>query len=284
MPLDEADLLRTRNNQRRSRARKKEYLQEVETKLRHCESVGAEASAELQRAAQHVAHENRKLRELLIAKGIKREYIEDYLRSDVIPDAFEPARNDGHAVQTLQKSLARRKCCPNPRVSNNSSDGGCRQDISYDRMSTSGDVGNLPWTKTEPEMQTLAAKVPITPFMNRSSEAAAWPIPVETASNTKPASTSYHFTQIGGPQDSNQDVSEIWNDIGHTIVPVPPSIPNVCSASCSAATDMINTMTGVDPMVIRAELGCGARTECEVDTHVTFSVMDRYSNSTTLDL
>jgi hypothetical protein len=54
----------------RSRARRKEYLQELETKLRSVEQVGIEASSEIQTAARRVVDENRKLRLLLHGRGV----------------------------------------------------------------------------------------------------------------------------------------------------------------------------------------------------------------------
>ncbi|KXL43590.1 hypothetical protein M433DRAFT_69513, partial [Acidomyces richmondensis BFW] len=65
----EANLARIRDNQRRSRARRKEYLQELESKYRQCEQLGVEASAEIQAAAKKVVEENRRLRALLKQQG-----------------------------------------------------------------------------------------------------------------------------------------------------------------------------------------------------------------------
>ncbi|KAF1817137.1 hypothetical protein P152DRAFT_382253, partial [Eremomyces bilateralis CBS 781.70] len=61
---------RIRDNQRRSRARRKEYLQELEEKYRHCEQMGVEASAEIQAAARKVLDENKKLRAILQQRGL----------------------------------------------------------------------------------------------------------------------------------------------------------------------------------------------------------------------
>ena len=49
---------RIRDNQRRSRARRKEYLQELEAKVRRYEKQGVEAAAEIQAAARKVKTEN----------------------------------------------------------------------------------------------------------------------------------------------------------------------------------------------------------------------------------
>ncbi|UPX19090.1 uncharacterized protein EKO05_0009364 [Ascochyta rabiei] len=64
------NLARIRDNQRRSRARRKEYLQELEARLRNCDQAGIEASAEIQNAARKVLDENKKLRSLLSKHGV----------------------------------------------------------------------------------------------------------------------------------------------------------------------------------------------------------------------
>src|ERR1700761_6414004 len=65
-----SNLSRIRENQRRSRARRKEYLQQLEEKYRLCEQTGAEASMEIQAAARKVLDENRRLRFLLKQHGL----------------------------------------------------------------------------------------------------------------------------------------------------------------------------------------------------------------------
>ncbi|KAF2165994.1 hypothetical protein M409DRAFT_23721 [Zasmidium cellare ATCC 36951] len=60
---------RIRDNQRRSRARRKEYLSTLEAKLAHCERVGVAANQEIQRAARRVLEENVRLRGVLRGLG-----------------------------------------------------------------------------------------------------------------------------------------------------------------------------------------------------------------------
>lgn len=76
--LQETQLARIRDNQRRSRARRKEYLQELETKLRNCEQLGVEASTEIQAAARRVLDENKRLRALLKEKGVSEVEIDAF--------------------------------------------------------------------------------------------------------------------------------------------------------------------------------------------------------------
>ncbi|KAL1901879.1 hypothetical protein Sste5346_001584 [Sporothrix stenoceras] len=77
---DEANLARIRDNQRRSRARRKEYQQELEQRVRAFEEQGVEASTEVQHAARRVADENKKLRSLLQQNGVSHATIEAYLK------------------------------------------------------------------------------------------------------------------------------------------------------------------------------------------------------------
>ena len=74
-----ANLARIRDNQRRSRARRKEYLSELEVKYRNCEETGAEASREIQQAARRVLNENKRLRELLRQQGLSDSEIDGFL-------------------------------------------------------------------------------------------------------------------------------------------------------------------------------------------------------------
>ncbi|KAI6783408.1 uncharacterized protein J7T54_004435 [Emericellopsis cladophorae] len=133
-PAQRANLARIRDNQRRSRARKREYLQELEQRLRTCELQGIEASAEVQMAARRVADENRLLREMLHEQGVGDDYILHYLQQqqqhqqqppgqlaahpDLSPLAAAqlPAGAAGSSVQPLQHLLAPRR--PTPLGSN----------------------------------------------------------------------------------------------------------------------------------------------------------------------
>ncbi|KFA80573.1 hypothetical protein S40288_09476 [Stachybotrys chartarum IBT 40288] len=109
-----ANLARIRDNQRRSRARRREYLQELEQRLRLCELQGIEASAEVQLAARRVAGENKQLRELLNKCGIGDEHIEQYIQARITPFAENAptqscsTSNSGPAVQTLQHLMSPR--------------------------------------------------------------------------------------------------------------------------------------------------------------------------------
>jgi hypothetical protein len=62
--------IRLRDNQRRSRERRKEYIEDIKRRLAEYERRGVEASIEVQQAAQKVGRENWVLRELLAERGL----------------------------------------------------------------------------------------------------------------------------------------------------------------------------------------------------------------------
>lgn len=72
---------RIRENQRRSRARRKEYVRQLEEKLRSYERLGVAATKEVQEAGRKVATENILLRSLLMLRGTTEEEIREHLKS-----------------------------------------------------------------------------------------------------------------------------------------------------------------------------------------------------------
>lgn len=75
-------LARVRDNQRRSRARRKDYLQDLESKFRRCEQLGVEASADMQIAARRVLDENMRLRHFLHSRGFSDEDLDAATAND----------------------------------------------------------------------------------------------------------------------------------------------------------------------------------------------------------
>lgn len=74
IPTRTTTTTRIRDNQRRSRARRKAYLSELEAKVRNFERRGVEASAEVQAAARDVVERNRVLeRENGRLRGVEKE-------------------------------------------------------------------------------------------------------------------------------------------------------------------------------------------------------------------
>ncbi|KAH0294091.1 hypothetical protein M436DRAFT_46233 [Aureobasidium namibiae CBS 147.97] len=114
-PQQKANLARIRDNQRRSRARRKEYLQELEAKYRSCEAVGAEASQEIQAAARKVLDENKRLRRLLRQQG--------FSDADIDGPEHDEYASSPSAAEILNVMLVTPKMC---RPSSTSACGGSR--------------------------------------------------------------------------------------------------------------------------------------------------------------
>jgi hypothetical protein len=72
---------RIRDNQRRSRTRRKELIEDLQKRVQTYEQNGVTATQDMQRAARKVAQENLRLRSLLAHHGISREAVDFYLRS-----------------------------------------------------------------------------------------------------------------------------------------------------------------------------------------------------------
>ncbi|CAI7642601.1 unnamed protein product [Penicillium palitans] len=76
---------RIRENQRRSRTRRKEYTQQLEQRVRSFEKLGIAATQDVQKAGRKVAAENVSLRSLLMTHGVTKKQIEEYLESQRQP-------------------------------------------------------------------------------------------------------------------------------------------------------------------------------------------------------
>ncbi|KAI0553493.1 hypothetical protein F4679DRAFT_473753 [Xylaria curta] len=74
------DTAQNRENQQRSRARRREYLASLEARVKEFESREVQATLAMQRAAQEVAWVNERLMELLTTKGVTREEVDEFLR------------------------------------------------------------------------------------------------------------------------------------------------------------------------------------------------------------
>lgn len=98
---------RIRENQRRSRARKAEYIHSLETRLRTFERSGVQASLDLQLVARRVDAENRALRELLSEAGIEKDVID--VRVGIEKKTAEDGSGERQAGDHVELDLGR--CC-----------------------------------------------------------------------------------------------------------------------------------------------------------------------------
>jgi len=191
--LEKANLARIRDNQRRSRARRKEYLQELEARLRQCELQGIEASSEIQQAARGVADENKKLRRLLAQHGVGDDSVEAFLQSDAMSGQdtmmggqFDNRSRSG-AVQNLEHLLTTRKqCCVDGSEPVATTMGGSR-DSSVTSTCT---VQSTLWESNRPpRTQNGRRRSNNTPSMGKAASSAhQFTTPSSTASRTSSVS------------------------------------------------------------------------------------------------
>jgi len=239
IPAMSQDLARIRDNQRRSRARRKEYIEEIETRLRQCERYGYEASYAIQVAARKVAEENKRLRELLRSNGVQSEEIDAHLYSSANDVIWKEGRKESTcaAAQTLEKMLSTRIQC-----------------------------GGQPYVGDQPSRTALRDGGPKTTLHQMASSGTSNWSNCGTGLNTKDLPSNKSPQPIP-PCSSQVTTEETREDI----------LPNL--NNCAVAADMIMTMAGGDSSSVKADLGCQPGIDCEVDNHIILSVMDRYTGN-----
>ncbi|KAL2835570.1 hypothetical protein BJY01DRAFT_223430 [Aspergillus pseudoustus] len=103
-----ANAARIRDNQRRSRTRRKEYVRELEERVRNYEKLGITATEEVQAAGRKVARENEWLRDLLGLHGILASEVNQYLASrrngKAGPALLESSKQRGYIESTTTLS------------------------------------------------------------------------------------------------------------------------------------------------------------------------------------
>ncbi|KAK5988119.1 hypothetical protein PT974_12259 [Cladobotryum mycophilum] len=76
--------VQNRECQRRSRARRRELIDDLKKRVEEYERKGVEASREMQEAARRVNIENQRLKQLLNLRGVSEDEIQQYLSSSEI--------------------------------------------------------------------------------------------------------------------------------------------------------------------------------------------------------
>jgi hypothetical protein len=317
---EKANLARIRDNQRRSRARRKEYLQELEARLRQCELQGIEASSEIQMAARRVADENKKLRGLLAQHGVGDDTIETYLQTSPTTDSMMGGQygSSSAAVQMLEQLLQTRKTFPaDGNTVNVNMGGGQGSRASSASISTVQSLWDPIYSQNTGGRRRSGTLQPVGKaasqahqFMTPSNSSASQTSSVSLGHgpNRGVALHPQRLTSLQMPRNSGssnrQQMFEFDQQIGianpsqynshqrtaekhlqpHTAPPRSSVyIPTTSSSNvnnCNYATDMITTMAGVDATIVRQDLGClPGGMDCEVDNHLVFNVMDRYTSS-----
>lgn len=247
---------RIRDNQRRSRNRRKELIDDLQKRIQEYEQKGVTATQEVQRAARRVAEENASLRDLLSRRGVSQGEIADHLRSfraqgpSLIPVY--------HSTITEPESIGRRKITSERDHTLNQThfrpvgqDQLFQQqqrpalvDASADRLS---DVHELPRSSEIISQDHNCQSIQRTNDKSCRKPAPEEPECPNTADCFCPPSTTANYQPP---------------DVGFEI-------------SCEAAATIIVEMRGDgDIDSARASLGCSGPEECSVKNSTVLQIMD----------
>ncbi|KAH0175966.1 hypothetical protein KCU86_g16178, partial [Aureobasidium melanogenum] len=210
-PQQKANLARIRDNQRRSRARRKEYLQELETKYRSCEAIGAEASQEIQAAARKVLEENKRLRRLLRNQG--------FSDADIDGPEHDEFASSPSATEMLEVMLVTRKPC---RPSSGSGCGDsqvCKTEDDDDdadsRRQSVISAPAAPVSATAKPQQKQLRPLALAPAPASAAAAAAAPTPVSRPQSHDPVGHNQQLPQHQQQQHFQQQGQQHMQFQGH---------------------------------------------------------------------
>ncbi|KAK1062654.1 hypothetical protein LTR74_010110 [Friedmanniomyces endolithicus] len=268
-----ANLARIRDNQRRSRQRRKEYLSELEVKYRSCEQIGAEASAEIQSAARRVLEENKRLRQLLKQQGLSDAEIDAFLSNR--PENTQYPSPTSVALESL---IGQRKAC-RPGSGCDSGSGSAGPEDMKPNLVALGS-GSLP-----PLQRT--SQPPLTPYtathaspQSTLSSGMHTPNTLQHRAIAPPRPHAPPYTMQSLPDlpaidhGMGFDDSFMWND---QYVP-PHTAGPTDTSSCYVAAEAIRTIKPDAGYDLEVELGCSDGRECNVPNNQIFSIMDRYAS------
>jgi len=279
---EKEDLARIRDNQRRSRATRKAYLQELEAKYRKCEQHGMEASAEIQAAARKVLEENKRLRALLKRSGV----------SDAEIDGFQHAQGeslgyDSSPERTLDTMLGLRRPCTKSTIQLD-----VKAPIPPETADHSSLLAPQPLPQasfTTPSTTSIPSLRPALPapsgHLTPNLQYAASEHP-EREHDThaqhqhqqqhQPHHQTYHYQSMQTAPDWSHHNNDQYDIMQQYPANEDPDTRNY--SSCVDAANIIRSMRSDVGVELEADLGCKSLgQDCRVNNAVVFEVMDRYS-------
>ncbi|KAJ5340220.1 hypothetical protein N7541_009344 [Penicillium brevicompactum] len=240
MKKGDASSARIRENQRRSRTRRKEYTQQLEQQLRSFERLGVAATQDVQKAGRKVAAENVSLRSLLMIHGVTEIQIEEYLESQ---------RQTASSIQSQCPSVV---SLPSANLHLPTAHGQPSVDHHHSLATLSSrEVNNSSHSLKTLEMRSSPPKSDPKISMDTSNiqESSAGRA-VELGSVT--AETVPELQHFGGVQDTGQ------------------------FTSCVTAASLIESMRNhSDFRDVRSELGCDSESNCMVKNMSIFDILDK---------
>jgi hypothetical protein len=256
----------------RSRARRKEYLQELEAKLRCCEQVGIEASSEIQTAARKVVDENKKLRLLLHERGVSE--------AEIVLALGEPsdrAYDQTSAAPTLNAMLERRITC------NTLSSTGSPASLHSRASSMPRNVPSVPPIRIPvPRPTALSCCDSPSPGSIVSSMETpppiSYPVPFYNTPVTPPApEIKSEVVPYGYSYDPSYN-NNMWHYSNEYNMAAETS-NYYNTSSCVDAANIIQTMRSDAAHGMQSRLRCrNPDPNCYVNNNMDYAMMDKYTN------
>ena len=267
-PATKPNPARVRENQRRSRARRREYLEELEARIRNYESLGVQASVDIQHSARAVLVENARLRE----ENAQLRIVNDRLKQQL--EAKTEHNRDNVSADGDSQSLDR---------------GGCSRDESRTWTAVCAPAVE---SNEEPEIEPLQSNFHMTgrcdgevSIVNELS------LPITTQAGSlqpSPTSTTPSMSDVGQPSTSETASHDRFpaqreTDAQEVICGRSQHVElSTDTSSCEYAAQIITSMRAdVTPDDVRADLGCNESIEewkkCKVNNAKLFIAMDLYT-------
>ncbi|MCJ1432043.1 hypothetical protein MMC27_001399 [Xylographa pallens] len=251
--MSASNLARIRDNQRRSRARRKEHLQDTEKRLRELEREGVEVSTDIQKAARRVVEENIRLRSLLRLHGVTDVEIDEHLRGSV--NGTQENSPLTH-LRVPEHPIASER--PAKPIRNANVPVPIRW---YDILSQKADAFDLA-PHTAEEIQHLGPTQPGNPSIDYRAN-------IVNVGNTESPEDITTLLQPAAAQMTN----------GQHQKPIetrtPPSKVDNTTSCLLAANILAGMCCAKSAEEVSAELGCFPGADCVVDNVKLFQIMDR---------
>lgn len=269
-PLPKSKQERIRDNQRRSRARRQEYLAELERRL--AESQLACREADIQRTAfLDLQIENAKLRELLALADVNEQFIQQYV-SQAVAQSRQFPQDPSSALRQIKPKI------PSPDGHLSQSSAG--QSSSTSNMATRPPIMAPLVSSPVPSMSISEGALSPTTSSNYVSNASYVPSNQSNMSSATNYSWSYQQTQPNIAAMTSQPFRCATFNI-QTNQPVRMAGEN--TVPCSVAKQMIeqHRISDLEWQQIKAKLATGlcrparAGADCAIDNHVLYQVLQQ---------
>jgi hypothetical protein len=245
-------LSRNREIQRRSRARRKDYIADLERRVWEYQREGIKATAEVQAAARKVAEENYLLHSLLAKHGISTEEIKEHLQGN------RPASLglDSNAAEMVTR-------VGQPQNHNNSQ--------SRQSFAQTGQAPPRPAAPTTRQMDSgLGLLSPTSTGESLADNTTLYVVDNSLPDQTQPSKMGSEPLHSAPSFEVHQGLSKRC----HACEQEAPS-KGADETSCEDAARIIASMRGQDdPERVWPELGCSTTKSCMVKNMTIFQMVD----------